>query len=292
VLLSSTGSGPLNVRGASLPGSGGDIQGTSGAAISATNAGEVLLNDMDMTLDGGDGVEATSVEALAVYSSQITGGASGIVATGISDAQAYDLLSFDIEYNVLSLQQDSAISLTYEDTSSGSLVQNQIGSESPVAGSVTGDGIYLAPVGAGTLEASLSNNIVDQIDAGIGIDAQAPANSTLDLTLYQNEVSMDSPTSQDGVQVGSSGTVCLNATGNDVMAAGQSSSANGMELDLTSGSVFEIQGLDTDPVDYVTGVNTLGAAIGYGAPAAVTNGSDFVAAPAGGCPAPSGSAAD
>jgi hypothetical protein len=182
--------------------------------------------------------------------------------------------------------------LTYAGTSSGSLVQNLIGSETPVAtGSVTGDGIDLWPVGGGTLEATVSGNTVDQIDAGVGINAQAPAGGTLDLALVGNAVNMDSPSSQDGVQVGSSGTVCLVPTANDVTAAGESSSANGMELDLSSGSVFEIQGLDTDPVSYVEGVNTLGAASGWGAPAAVTNGSDFVAAPSS-CPAPSGGSID
>jgi Bacterial Ig domain len=294
VVLSDTGNGQLTVTGThNLLGSGGDIEGTTVAAVSASNAEAVSLRDMDMTLQGGDGVEATSLGALAVFSSQITGGASGIVATGTSNAQANGLLSFDIEFNVLSGQQDSALSLTYAGTSSGSVVQNLIGSESPLAtGSLTGDGIDLWPVGGGTLEATVSDNTVDQIDAGVGIEAGAPDGGILDLTLVGNEVNMDSPSSQDGVQVGSAGTVCLVPTANDVTAAGESSSANDMELDLTSGSVFQIQDLGTaDPVSYVEGVNTLNPPSGGGAPAAVTNPSDFIDAPAD-CPAPSGGSLD
>jgi hypothetical protein len=294
VLLSDTGNGPLNVTGASVLGSGGDIQGTSVAAVSASNAGAVSLKDMDMTLQGGDGVEAASVGALAVFSSQIVGGASGIVATGTTNTQP----SFDIELNVLNGQQDSAISLTYAGTSSGYVVQNLIGSDPPfpvTIGSVTGDGIDLLPAGGGTLEASVSDNTVDEIDAGIGIDAQAPAGGTLDLSLDNNTVNMDNPGSQDGVQIGSSGTACVVFPDpNDVTAAGTSSSANGMELDLSSGGVFEIQGLPTDTVDPVSYLETVnGLAVGGGggsAPAvAVTNGPAFVVGPADGCPVPSGS---
>jgi hypothetical protein len=289
VFLSHTGNGQLTVTGAhNVLGSGGDIQGTTVAAVSASNAGAVSLTDMDMTLQGGDGVEAASVGALAMFSSQIVGGASGIVATGTSNADP----SFDIELNVLSGQQDTAISLTYAGTSSGYLEQNLIGSEnSPVAiGSVTGDGIDLSPVGDGTLEATVSDNQVYEIDTGIGINAQAPAGGTLDLSLDNNLVHMDSLGSQDGVQIGSSGTVCLVFPDpNTVTAAGTSSSANGMEVDLGSGSVFGIQGLDTDPVSYLNAVNVLGAAVGGGAPAAaVTDGPAFTAPPSN-CPVPSGS---
>jgi Bacterial Ig domain len=288
VLLSDTGNGPIVVTGSnSAQGSGGDIQGTTVAAVSASNTGELSLTDMDMTPQSGDGVEAASVDELAVFSSQVTGGDSGIVATGVSTAQP----SFDIELNVLGGQQGTAISLTYGGTSSGYVQQNQIGSESPLSiGSIAGDGIDLWPVGGGTLEADVSANTVDEIDSGIGIDAQAPDNGTLDLTLSLNAVNMDSTSSQDGVQVGSSGTVCVNPTGNDVAAAGTSASANAMEFDqqLSSCSVFEIEGLDTDPVSYLKAVNILNVAAGGGAQAlAATNGPAFMEAPSA-CPAPSG----
>jgi hypothetical protein len=286
VLLSNTGDGPFTVTGAhNLLGSGGDIEGTTTAAVSVSGAGAVSLTDMDMAPQSGNGVEVVNSGELAVFSSQVTGGASGIVVTGTPTAQP----SFDIELNTLSGQEDSALSLTPSGTSSGYVEQNLIGSDPPLpvtTGSVTGDGIDLWPQGGGTLEATVSGNTVDQIDMGVGIDAQAPSGGTLDLTLDDNAVNMDLPGSQDGVQIGSSGTVCLALPDpNTVTAAGTSGQANGMEVDqqLSSGSVFEIQGLDTDPVTY------LNTASGGGAPAAaVTNGPAFTA-PSSPCPVLSGS---
>jgi hypothetical protein len=173
----------------------------------------------------------------------ITGGQRGITAGG--DASTLQTpQTFDIESNILSGQQGAAISLTYAGSTTGSVVQNTIGSESPVlAGSTGGDGIDISPSGAAEMTAQVGENHIDQIQQGDGIDAQASSSALLNLTLADNTVQMDSSTSHDGVVVGSAGSVCLNPIGNTVVAAGSSASDNAIEVDqLGTSSVFEIQG--------------------------------------------------
>ena len=99
--------------------------------------------------------------------------------------------------------------------------------------------IDIAPTSPGSLTAQLANNQIDQIQQHDGIDAQASVDALVNLTLTSNTINMDSASSQDGVLVGSAGSVCLNSLGNTVVAAGTSSSDNAMEVDQL---VFEIQG--------------------------------------------------
>ena len=244
VTLLSTGPGPVAVTGLQgHAGSGGTIQGTTTAALSASSSGSLTLNDMLLEPASGDGVLAATLPALSVFFSTITGGQSAIAASG--DASTLGTpQTFDIESNALSGQQAAAISLTYAGTTTGYVLTNTIGSESPVlAGSTGGDGIDIAPTSPGSLTAQLANNQIDQIQQHDGIDAQASVDALVNLTLTSNTINMDSASSQDGVLVGSAGSVCLNSLGNTVVAAGTSSSDNAMEVDqLGAASVFEIQG--------------------------------------------------
>jgi hypothetical protein len=281
VILSNTGAGTVAIA-------GGTIQGTTAAGVSAANSGAVRLTGMLLEPASGDGVSASEVTSLSVKSLTITGGATGIDASG--DAQ-----SFDIETNHLSGQSATAIALAYSGTGIGSVVGNDIGSEgSPtLTGSVHGDGIDVSSTGGGTLTAAVTSNTVDQIQQGNGIFGQAASGSTLDLTLTSNNVEMDSATSQVGVLVQSSGAVCLNPMSNIVSAAGSAAAANAMEIDqLVPGAVFALQSYVSDPVALLATDNPqLSIAAGGGGTAAVAVASDGFTAPStpGGCASSGGS---
>jgi hypothetical protein len=142
------------------------------------------------------------------------------------------------------------------------------------------------------MTADITGNQIDQIDQGDGIDAQA-ASGTLNLTLANNTIEMDSPSSHDGVVVGSAGSVCLNPTSNTVVAAGSSASANAMEVDqLGTASGFEIQGYtgSIDVETFLFGANAGLSVIGGGNIAVATpdgsNGFTNALGPGLICPAP------
>ncbi len=294
VILSATGPGAVTVTGLQgLAGSGGTIQGTTAAALSASDSGRLSLTDMVLEPAGGDGVSASVVPSLVVLFSTISGGEHGIAASGDASQQATQ--TFDIESDALSGQHGAAVSLTYAGTTTGYVQTNTIGSESPVlAGSSSGDGIDVSPSGGGAITAQIADNQIYQINQGDGIDAQAPSGALLNLTLANNTVQMDSASSQDGVVVGSTGSVCLNPTGNTVAAYGSSASANAMEVDqLTPASSFEIQGYDgvSDAAAFLSAHNSLSVGAGGGGTDAVAtpDGSNvFAGVPGPGftCPAP------
>jgi hypothetical protein len=296
VILSDTGSGPLNVSGTqNIAGSGGTIQGTSVAAMSFFNTGPVTLNGVLIEPAGGDGVLASVVPALEIFFSTFTGANTAIAASGDASTQAHPQ-TFDIEQDHLSGQHDAAIALTYAGATTGYLLQNHIGSEIPMlAGSTNGDGIDITPSLGGSITGQIAGNEIDQIDQGNGIDAQAPAGAVLDLTVANNTVEMDGSSSHDGIVVGpgSAGTVCLNPTGNIVSAAGSSAGANGFEVDqLTLDSVFQIQGYAGDGLSdvaayLVAGNPLLSSAHGSAAVATPDGSNGFTGTPgASTCPTP------
>ncbi|HXR13813.1 MAG TPA: Ig-like domain-containing protein [Solirubrobacteraceae bacterium] len=300
ILLNTGTAGALNVTGTGSAGSGGTIQGTTTAALSLSNSGAVALSHMLLEPASGDGVAASAVPALQVLYSTITGGGRGIAASGDASTQLAPQ-TFDIEQDTLSGQTAAAMSLTYAGTTTGYVLANTIGSESPVlAGSTSGDGIDISPSSAGTITAQIANNGIFQIHQGNGIDAQAPTGALLNLTLNNNTVQMDSASSQDGVVVGSTGSVCLNPTGNVVVAAGSSASDNAIEVDqLGSASVFQIQGYggasDASGVPaveaFLSGANTFSVGVGGGGSAAVaapdgSNGFSDAPGPSLTCPSP------
>ena len=249
ILLANTAPGGVTVSGDNaVSGSGGTIQGTTGAAVSATDTGSVSLSYMDFTGDAGDDVSASAVSALTVDSSSLSGGLDGVFATGATagDSES-NPQTFTIESDIFGGQQDAAIALTYTNDSSGYLESNFIGAETPsvIDGSVTGDGIDIKPTG-GTMQAEVTGNQIYEIQQGTGIATQTPAGGELDLTLSGNQVTMDSSSSLNGItMVGSSGTTCLNPASNDVTAAG--TGADGIELDqpTTNPGLFEITGYTT-----------------------------------------------
>jgi hypothetical protein len=254
VILSNTGSGPLHVTGSNNDaGSGGTIQGTQTAALDVSSTGPISLDDMLVEPAAGDGVLASVVPSLTVLNSTITGGATAIAASGDASTQQTPQ-TFNLQNNVLSAQQDAAIALTYSGDTTGYVELNHIGSESPVlVGSTTGDGIDISPTGGGTTAAQITGNQIERILAGNGIDAQAQANTTLDLTLTNNTIQTDGNGSLDGVLVGSAGSVCLDTFGNTITVNGSSSNANALEVEqLSTQSVFEIQGYDGVPSHLVT----------------------------------------
>ena len=256
VFLSNTGAGAVSIA-------GGTIQGTSDAAITATNTNDLSLSGM--TLDPattGDGVSATTVGTLSVSGLEIDGGDMGIAASGAG-------ASFDIENNTLSDQSATAISLAYSGNVAGALVTNHIGSVS-LTGSTLGDGIDISPTVSGTtMSAQLTNNTIDNIDDGYGINAEVPSNTQLDLILTGNDVHMDSTTSQNGIEVASSGAACLDPTNNTVIAAGVPG-ANGMEIDQSAGT-FDLRGYTSgDPAAFLNSAPNILSATGGGAGAAAS----------------------
>ena len=232
VFLSNTGTGTLTVN-------GGTIQGTTGAAVSASGSGGVSLVNMLLEPASGAGVAASAVASLSVRGSTITGGGGGIAATGNSSPQ-----SFTIEGNILSGQSATAIALTTNGPANVFVHANKIGDDGPppVVGSTTGDGIDISPT-SGTTNAAVTDNRVYQVHNGYGIRAQASAGATLALTFTGNIVSMTSASPQDGVFVASLGAgadVCIDPRLNTVSAAGNSTSANAMEIRQIGGSTFAL----------------------------------------------------
>ncbi len=290
VVLDNTGSGGLTVTGTGAAGSGGTIENTTGSApgdgdVSLTSTGPVSLNDMVLTgtasTNGtpGSAVWAVNVSSLTVTNSSISNHATaGIFVSGTGSATP----TFDIDHNTFSGEHGDPINVTFPlagntgtGTATGHITNNTIGSAGTAkSGSVGGEGIAVSAQGGYTVTADVSHNTVNQVDQGYGILAGANSSSaatpTLNLTLVQNNVTMqNAAASLDAISVtsDSAGSVaCLNATGNTATAVG--SAAQGEPYDavglsvVTDGgqSTFKLQGYTGAALDTTAVQNVLNSA--------------------------------
>jgi|GEM_PF-6423565 hypothetical protein len=247
VLIENAGtSGGLEVTGTGAPGSGGTIEGTTGAgptdgAVSVSSAALLSLNDVEVTASAGGGVFAADVGTLDVTNSSISGsGENGVLYTGNGSSAAV----FDIEGNTLTGETGTAIEVELVGNKVGWVTGNQIGDAAPGSGSASGNGIGISNGGsANTLTLEVYNNVIESIAQGYGMSAQASGSGTLNMTVEGNTVTMGGSNSLDGMTfvAGGASTMCLESSANASTEAG--SAANGMSLwEDGAGSVFALDG--------------------------------------------------
>ncbi|MBS0590492.1 MAG: IPT/TIG domain-containing protein, partial [Proteobacteria bacterium] len=255
IVLNTLGGTGFTITGdGSTAGSGGTISGacsgnpTGCGAVTPNNAGTVSLNFMSLSGPTGSGVYATNT-ALTVANSSL----SNFAVVGVfMQTSGATVGSFNIHDNTLNGTNGDAIQLQHNSsgTWTGHIKTNAIGTlANAKSGSTGGDGIGIDVFGTGKGIVDVSSNTVVQIGVGKGISATASsAGATLQVSLLNNKVNMQQISSQDGMTVGSAGTVCLNATGNTSAAAGTAAGTSlydmtGLSvLQNTTSSVFQIQG--------------------------------------------------
>jgi YVTN family beta-propeller protein len=249
--------GGLTVTGVTgMAGSGGTIRNTSdtgtfGGDVELLDSGPVSLSNMVIESPTANDIAATEVPNLTVTSNTITGTAAAPTGSGIyEDIDGADggffnqPASFNIADNAMSGFHTNVMSLQFAgpDTVTGHITGNTVGNgtaaDQATAGSL-GDGIDIVSEGnGGTVTADVSSNTVNGIQQGNGIyaaavddqygAAQAP---TLNLTLADNAVDLESHRAIDGINVGSgsaggAAAVCLDATGNSSISKGTAAQNN------------------------------------------------------------------
>ncbi|MBS0582315.1 MAG: IPT/TIG domain-containing protein, partial [Proteobacteria bacterium] len=255
IVLNNLGGTGFTITGdGSTAGSGGAISGacsgspTGCAAITPTNAGTVSLNFMTLSGPTGSGVYATNT-SLTVANSTL----SNFAVIGVFvQTSGTTVGTFNVHDNTINGASGDAVQLQHNSsgTWTGHIKTNAIGTLATAkSGSTTGDGIGIDVFGTGKGVVDVSSNTILNIGAGKGISATASsASATLHVSLLSNTVKMVQISSQDGMTVGSAGTVCLNATGNTSVAAGTAIGTSlydmtGLSvLQNTTNSVFQIQG--------------------------------------------------
>ena len=242
VLANTGGSGGLNVTGTGTAASGGTIDGTTGSgAVTATDAGSLVLNDMNIENSSVDGVYADNVGWLSLTASAITGsGGIGVIDTDDGTSTP----NFEIGTNTLIGQSGTAIDLAFAGAASGTVDNNVIGNGTAASGSQGGDGIDVS-TSSGLVEVALNTNTIKSIASGHGIAGTALGSGDLSLTVTGNAITMGGSGSQDAMAYASNGsgpsTLCLNASANTGAAAGADANGTSVTQD-TASSVFDIQG--------------------------------------------------
>ena len=300
IVLNATGTsgGALLVTGVpngstGVPGSGGTIDNTTGAGVSVSGSGNVVLNDMVISGSVGDGISASNVPTLNVTGTQITHAGAAGVADGGNGSVAEQNFIFNAD--TIFGQPGAALALNgFQGGAQGAIENSTIGQlASPGSGSSGGDGIDLADT-SGQFVVEVQGNTIQEIATGVGINVNELAAAEVDLTLNNtNNIQLPpGSASGDGVVInGGAGITCLNAAGDTINAPGTGLNIYAMSLAASSGT-FNIQGLvggttttavetylesGTSPVNALTG----------GTGAVLATGSSY-AAPAGTCPTPTG----
>ncbi|MBS0516965.1 MAG: IPT/TIG domain-containing protein [Proteobacteria bacterium] len=259
-------------------GSGGVISGSCSTgiagcgAVQLSNAGTVALNWMNLSSTTGSGVYATDTPLTVANSTIANYAVVGVFLQTTSLASG----TFNLHDNTVSGTNGDAIQVQVNSsgTWTGHIKANTIGSAATAnSGALGGDGIGVDVAGTGTATVDVSNNKVYQIRNGVGIRATSTT-GTLNASVLSNTVSMVQISGLDGISVGSSSTVCLNATGNTSAATGTAAGnsqydAVGLSvLQNTTSSVFRIQGYggpaanDAAVQTYLNGINTLSGPAG------------------------------
>ncbi|MGD1050028.1 MAG: Ig-like domain-containing protein [Solirubrobacteraceae bacterium] len=276
-----TGDGVSVAAGASVRLEGGvGISNAGGDGIDAVGAAALTVQGATITASAGNGIDASGAGAVAVNASTISGtGAAGIL---VDNSSSLTSDSFNIINNTIDGARGTAISIAYAGYASGFIDGNSIGAAGTAdSGSATGDGISVTSSSNvnGPLLAEVSENTIEQIGTGTGIDVQTSGPGSLALTLTHNAVAMASAASQNGVTVasgadGDGGTLCMNASDNTVTAAGTGSATYGIEAEqVGSASTFAIENYNGGPTDttavasFLTSLNPALAGAGGGSPA-------------------------
>ncbi len=222
-------------------------------------SGPVSLSNMLIESPAGNNIVAHEVPSLTVTATRSSatrpgqrrrhrGGRStaptGNVFTHPASFNIADNTMKGFEQNVMNLQfADPGAANTVTGHITGNTVGNGTAAGQATAGSLS-DGIGITSEGnAGIVTVDVSNNTINGIQQGNGFNAaavdgqfgasQAP---TLNLTLANNAIDLESQKAIDGINVGSgsaggAATVCLNATGNSSVSKGLGSQNGQFDAD-------------------------------------------------------------
>lgn len=219
--------------------SGGTISGKSGDAVSLSTTGPVILRNMLIQSNSGDGVQATSSSGVTIDNTRITGHTdnSGVFFTSVS---APVLIHSEVENNafgagapgadihnvrlISNTGTGSIQSSVIANTSAGAERQLQIFSttgtlsisvtNNRISGSTVGDGVGVYAFGSSNITANFQNDSIHNNSAfGIDSGTETTQSSTLNITVNNSKFRNNFV----GVTVahGSSGSNTFNVTNND-----------------------------------------------------------------------------
>lgn len=168
-------------------GSGGTISGTSGAGVSLGGATDVVLRNMVVQGNGGDGIEATAVAGLTVDNALVAGHADshGIHGTGVS---GLSIVHSDVGQNATlagAVEAADVWNLRFDDLSGTGKVQHSVihHSQETVFGVING---------SGSLSLTIENtNITDTGTGGSGangLQLSAAGSASMAVTLLNDSI--------------------------------------------------------------------------------------------------------
>ena len=277
-------------------GSGGTITGKSGDAVSLSTTGAVVLRNMVISSNSGDGVQATSSSGVTIDNTRITGHTdnSALFFTNVSapvivhsemenNAFGGGAPGADI-HNVRLISNTGTGSVTNSviaNTSAGAERQLQVYSttgtlnltvtNNRIAGSTLGDGVGVYAYGSSNITANFQNDSIHDNSAfGIDSGTETTQSATLNLTVNNSKFRNNFV----GVTVahGSSGTNTFSVTNNNFQNHG-SVSVNINRLGAVSFTSFGLfSGTVSGNVIGTAGVANSGSPLGSNAIDVKTNG--------------------
>lgn len=220
-------------------GSGGTISGKSDDAVSLSTTGAVVLRNLVIQGNSGDGVQATGVSGLTIDNARITGHTnnSGLFFTGVA---APVIAHSEIEnnafgggapgadiHNVRLISNTGTGSVTNSviaNTSAGAERQLQVYSttgtlnltvtNNRIAGSTLGDGVGVYAFGSSNITANFQNDSIHD-NSAFGIDSGTETTQSATLSITVNNSKFRNNFVGVTVAHGSSGTNSFNVTNNN-----------------------------------------------------------------------------
>jgi hypothetical protein len=272
-------------------GSGGTISGKSGDAISLSTTGPVILRNMVIQNNSGDGVQATTSTGVTIDNTRITGHTdnSALFFTGVSapvithsemenNAFGSGAPGADI-HNVRLISNTGTASVTNSviaNTSAGAERQLQIFSttgtlnigvtNNRIGGSTIGDGVGVFARGSSNVTATFENDSIHN-NSAFGIDSGTETTQSATLNITVNNTAFRDNFLGITVAHGSSGTNTFSITNNRIRTS-VASSSHGINVNRLSGDAFTSFGLFSGTVANnvigVDGVANSGSAAGDG----------------------------
>jgi hypothetical protein len=295
IVLSNT-PGTFAVTGTGGAGSGGTISAMSGVGVSATNAGGVTLQSMNINNSGAQGVVVSSAvptaSSLNVQGSSFSGNFSTAVQTlnSAAGAMAVTVNSTTFTNNAASIAIqttagpidvnitnnistfNTGIAITVNRTAASgqageaTITGNTIGASGvPNSGAVCGGGcggIQVIALGANTFNTLIDNNIVRQFDA-VGIRVRGSNGSgAMNATITNNTI--DEPVAgalnginvQSGAVAADTNATCAGITGNTVTGA-FSAQIRVVNNPTSAGTTFSLPGYAGSGTDLIAVANYL-----------------------------------
>lgn len=277
-------------------GSGGTISGKSGDAVSLSTTGAVVLRNMVIQNNSGDGVQASSAAGVTIDNTRITGHTdnSGLFFTGVG---APTITHAEIENNafgggapgadihnvrlISNTGTGSVTSSVIANTSAGAERQLQVYSttgtlnltvtNNRIAGSTLGDGVGVYAFGSSNITANFQNDSIHD-NSAFGIDSGTETTQSASLNITVNNSKFRNNFVGVTVAHGSSGTNTFNVTNNNFQNHG-SVSVNVNRLGAVGFTGFGLfSGTVSGNVIGTAGVANSGSPLGSNAVDVKTNG--------------------